>query len=85
MESIGDRVYTGSYEEFGYWVKNAIGQLEYTSLTHLIQEHTFTSEEFWEIFPSKDNKVLFRSFSAIYSYDGNGIEVVDPPNFVHQT
>ncbi|WP_418498924.1 LuxR C-terminal-related transcriptional regulator [Flagellimonas sp.] len=81
VESIGDRVYTGSYEEFGYWVKNAIGQLQYTSLTHLITDHTFTSEEFWEIFPS-NNKVLFRSFSAIYSYDGDEIEVVDPPNFV---
>lgn len=81
VESIGDRVYTGSYEEFGYWVKNAIGQFEYTSLTHLIKDHTFTSEEFWEIFPS-NNKVLFRSFSAIYSYDGTAIEVVDPPNFV---
>ncbi|KAB5492106.1 helix-turn-helix and ligand-binding sensor domain-containing protein [Flagellimonas hadalis] len=81
VESIGDRVYTGSYEEFGYWVKNEIGQLQYTSLTHLITDHTFTSEEFWEIFPS-NNKVLFRSFSAIYSYDGNEIEVVDPPNFV---
>ncbi len=81
VESIGDRVYTGSYEEFGYWVKNAIGQLEYTSLTRLIKDHTFTSEEFWEIFPSHD-KVLFRSFSAIYSYDGNAIEVVVPPNFV---
>lgn len=82
VESIGDRVYTGSYEEFGYWVKNEIGGLEYTSLTHLIKDHTFTSEEFWEIFPSNDHKVLFRSFSAIYSYDGQNIDVVDPPNVV---
>lgn len=82
VESIGDRVYTGSYEEFGYWVKNEIGQLQYTSLTHLIKDHTFTSEEFWEIFPSSEGKVLFRSFSAIYSYDGQHIDVVDPPNFV---
>lgn len=77
VESIGDRVYTGSYEEFGYWVKNDVGQLAYTSLTQLIKDHTFTSEEFWEIFPTQDNKVLFRSFSAIYSYDGNAIDVVD--------
>src|SRR5690606_32532311 len=82
VESIGDRVYTGSYEEFGYWQKNAIGGMEYTSLTQLIQDHAFTSEEFWEIFPSHDNKVLFRSFSAIYSYDGKGITVVDPPEVI---
>ncbi|GLU44270.1 hypothetical protein Musp01_18940 [Muricauda sp. NBRC 101325] len=78
VESIGDRVFTGSYEEFGYWTKNDFGELEYTSLTHLIQDHTFTSEEFWEIFPSKDGEVMFRSFSAMYSYKNDQIKVIDP-------
>lgn len=82
VESIGDRVYTGSYEEFGYWTKNDFGELGYTSLTHLIKDHTFTSEEFWEIFPSKDGKVMFRSFSAIYMYSNDQIVVVDPPEFI---
>src|SRR5690554_6276453 len=49
------KVYTGSYEEFGYWEKNRIGGMEYTSLTHLIKDHTFTSEEFWQILPYKDS------------------------------
>ncbi len=82
VESIGNRIYTGSYEEFGYWTKNEFGELGYTSLTHLIKDHTFTSEEFWEIFPSKDGKVLFRSFSAIYAYADDEIVVVDPPDVV---
>ena len=81
VESVGDRIYTGSYEEFGYWQKNRLGELEYTSLTQLIQDHEFTSEEFWEILPAK-NKVLFRSFSSIYSYDGNKIKVIDPPQVI---
>src|SRR5690606_33976076 len=79
VASIGDRIYTGSYEEFGYWTKNDIGGLAYTSLTHLIRDHTFTSEEFWEIMPIGDQKVLFRSFSAIYTFDGHSIHVLDPP------
>ena len=82
VECIGDRIYTGSYEEFGYWTKNEYGELKYTSLTHLIKNHTFTSEEFWEIFPSEDGSVLFRSFSAIYSYKEGKIDVVDPPHVV---
>ncbi len=82
VECIGDRVYTGSYEEFGYWTKNEIGELEYTSLTYLIKDHTFTSEEFWEIYPAKDGNVLFRSFSAVYCYKGDKIVVVDPPHVV---
>lgn len=79
VECIGDRVYTGSYEEFGYWTKNEFGDYGYTSLTHLIKNHTFTSEEFWEIFPSKDGKVMFRSFSSIYAYSNEAITVVEPP------
>ena len=47
----GQRIYTGSYEEFGYWEKDETGLLNYTSLTHLIQDHTFTNEEFWQIIP----------------------------------
>lgn len=82
VESIGNRVYTGSYEEFGYWTKNQFGELTYTSLTHLIKTHTFTSEEFWEIFLSKDGRVMFRSFSAIYAYYNDEIIVVDPPDVI---
>lgn len=78
---IKDRIYTGSYEEFGYWVKNSRGKLEYTSLTGLIKDHSFTSEEFWEILPHGD-EVVFRSFSAIYRYSGESIEVVDPDEVV---
>ncbi len=72
-----DRVYTGSYEEFGYWEKSDMGQLNYTSLTSLIKNHTFTSEEFWQILPFKES-VYFRSFSTLYKYEGEKIMVIDP-------
>ncbi|BFP42488.1 transcriptional regulator [Flavobacteriaceae bacterium GF1] len=79
--SHGDRIYTGSYEEFGYWKKNRDGLFEYHSLTHLIQDHTFTSEEFWEILPIK-GMIVFRSFSSIYIYEKNEIRVIDPPQVI---
>ncbi|UOY05849.1 Two component regulator three Y domain-containing protein [Muricauda sp. SCSIO 64092] len=79
--SHGDRIYTGSYEEFGYWKKNGDGLFEYHSLTHLIQDHTFTSEEFWEILPIK-GMIVFRSFSSIYIYEKNQIRVIDPPQVI---
>jgi hypothetical protein len=78
---IDGKVYTGSYEEFGYWEANTLGVLEYTSLTHLIQGHAFTSEEFWEIIPFND-QIVFRSFSAIYSYANGEIKVIDPTQVV---
>ena len=74
---VGDTIYTGSYEEFGFWKKNKIGNLDYTSLTYLIKGHEFTSEEFWEILPVQDH-VIFRSFSAIYRYKDGKVEVIDP-------
>nr|WP_299342860.1 Two component regulator three Y domain-containing protein [Allomuricauda sp.] len=79
--SQGERVYTGSYEEFGYWQKNKENIFEYYSLTHLIRDHTFTSEEFWEILPIGE-AIFFRSFSSIYVYEKNQIKVIDPPQVV---
>ncbi len=43
---VDDKIYTGSYKEFGFWRKNDIGLLEYFSLTHLTKDYLFTSEEF---------------------------------------
>lgn len=74
---VDDKIYTGSYEEFGFWQKNDLGLLEYTSLTHLISGHTFTSEEFWEIVPFKES-ILLRTFSSIYIYENDTVTVVDP-------
>ncbi|MAU26799.1 MAG: Two component regulator three Y domain-containing protein [Muricauda sp.] len=78
---VDDKIYTGSYEEFGYWQKNDKGLLEYTSLTHLIKGRSFTSEEFWEILPVEDY-IVFRSFSAIYVFKKGKIQVIDPPEVV---
>lgn len=72
----GGKIFTGSYEEFGYWQKSNYGELEYTSLTHLIKNHEFTNEEFWQILPYK-NGLLFRSFSTIYHYQDGKIDVID--------
>ncbi len=74
---VDDKIYTGSYEEFGYWKKNRIGEFEYTSLTQLITDHTFTNEEFWQIIPYGD-KIAFRSFSTLYLYEEDSINIINP-------
>ncbi|WP_223826649.1 Two component regulator three Y domain-containing protein [Flagellimonas sp. S3867] len=78
---VDDKIFTGSYEEFGFWKKNNLAELQYTSLTHLIKDHEFTSEEFWEIL-SVEDQVVFRSFSTIYSYSGDKITYIDPPQII---
>lgn len=72
----GGKVYTGSYEEFGYWEPDAYGELNYTSLRGLIKT-AFDNEEFWEIIDFRGD-ILFRSFGKIYRYDGKTITTYKP-------
>ncbi|QTE22403.1 helix-turn-helix and ligand-binding sensor domain-containing protein [Polaribacter cellanae] len=68
-----DRIYTGSYEEFGFWKKNKFGDYEYTSLIPLFDKnHQFVNDEFWQIINYK-NKIIFWSFSGLYIYNGEKI------------
>ncbi|WP_372917807.1 LuxR C-terminal-related transcriptional regulator [Salegentibacter sp.] len=70
-----DRIYTGSYKEFGYWSRDITGSLKYNSLIHLLDEDLLNSDEFWEILSYKD-AIYFRSFGAIYKYEHDSIELV---------
>ncbi|MGY5849947.1 LuxR C-terminal-related transcriptional regulator [Salegentibacter sp. F14] len=70
-----NRIYTGSYKEFGYWSRDSTGSLEYHSLMHLMDEEQLHSDEFWEIL-SYQNAIYFRSFGAIYKYENNDISLV---------
>ncbi len=72
-----DRIYTGSYQEFGYWKKNSKGILVYNSLNHLVEEKEFLNEEFWQIFSYKD-AIIFRSFWDIYIYKNDKITEIKP-------
>jgi len=68
---VKDKIYTGSYEEFGFWKYNLKGELIYTSLSDTIKENSSSNEEIWQILSYK-NMVVFRSFSNIYLYYPTG-------------
>ncbi|TGV02164.1 helix-turn-helix and ligand-binding sensor domain-containing protein [Flavivirga rizhaonensis] len=74
-------IYTGSYEEFGYWKKNSKGKLVYTSLSNFKENETPSDEEFWQIF-FHDNAILFRSFSKLYIYKNGEIKRIKPESTV---
>lgn len=72
-----NKIYTGSYEEFGYWQKNKTGGLDYTSLSHLFKDINNNDEEIWQILPyGKD--IAFRSFGKLYIFNGTAIEAFTP-------
>ncbi|TVZ47954.1 LuxR C-terminal-related transcriptional regulator [Olleya sp. Hel_I_94] len=73
---VKDKIYTGSYEEFGYWQYNNKGELIYHSLSHLINRNKSLNEEFWQIL-QHDNKIIFRSFLNVYVLDNNTITKIE--------
>jgi len=68
VNAVNDRIYTGCYMNFGFWKKNDLGTLEYTSLSDPIKEKLIEDEEFWHIV-HQENWVLFQSLHSIYIYN----------------
>lgn len=66
--SVNEKIYVGSFEEFGYFEKNAANQLKYFSLTHLLKDYTFLNDEIWTINKYRD-EIFFQSFSTYFVYN----------------
>ncbi|MBC7525880.1 MAG: LuxR family transcriptional regulator [Flavobacterium sp.] len=68
VKVIDDKIYTGCYMEFGFWVRNANGKLKYKSLSKAIKNKILDDEQFWNIL-SYEQWVVFQSLDRIYIYD----------------
>ena len=68
VKVVGDRIYTGCYMEFGYWVREANNKLKYTSLSDKIKAKIIDDEQFWNIL-NYEQWVIFQSLNQIYIYD----------------
>jgi DNA-binding NarL/FixJ family response regulator len=74
----GDKIYSGSYKEFGYWTRNE-GKMFYTSIS--ARKKVFDdseNEEIWKIFKF-NNQIYFQSFNEIFKYDGKKISKTNLP------
>ncbi len=67
VHTVGNRVYTGCYMEFGYWEQDAAGRQAYTSLSASLADTLLPDEEFWRI-RSLGDWVMFQSLQRIYAY-----------------
>jgi DNA-binding CsgD family transcriptional regulator/ligand-binding sensor domain-containing protein len=79
VKVIGDKIYTGCYMEFGYWIREKNGRLKYTSLSHKIKSKINVDEQFWNIL-NYDQWVIFQSLDRIYIYDTvtSSFKIVNP-------
>lgn len=69
LYAVGDRIYCGSYKEFGYW-RRVNGRMAYTSLSagsNLFNGKS-ENEEIWKIFGFQD-KIYFQSFNLLITLD----------------
>jgi ligand-binding sensor domain-containing protein len=70
------RIFVGSQNEFGYFFPDAQGRLQYVSLADSLDKKYRNFDEAWSIFIDQD-KVYFCTFSRIYIYDGQKIDVTE--------
>lgn len=67
------RIYVGSYEEFGYFVRTSFNSLEYHSLKSEVRDFTFHNDEIWNIV-SVQGEIVFQSFGSLFFYNGSSVE-----------
>lgn len=79
--AIGDKVYTGSYEEFGYWQWDSYGNLTYTSLKSSVAPNQIKDQEIWKI-KSIGNQVFFQSFGRLFRLKDEQLSVIELPSLL---
>ena len=67
------RIYVGSYEEFGYFVRTPYDTLEYHSLKNKVKDFAFHNDEIWDI-ACVQGEIVFQSFGSLFFYNGNSVE-----------
>lgn len=78
-----ERIYVGSFGEFGYWENTVTGKMVYHSLSKGLKFKSTETEEIWHILKA-GSLIYFQSFSYLYHYDGNRVtEIQAPGNFMY--
>ena len=63
-----EKIYVGSFEEFGFFQKNEKNELIYHSLKHLIKDFMLYNDEVWTI-NKLENNIFFQTFSSYFVYN----------------
>lgn len=73
-----DRIYIGSYEEFGYFERNDYGQLIYHSISSQFRHKELKNKDIWSI-EQEGNLIYFQSFAGYFSFDTQSKKVAFYP------
>lgn len=77
--AVGDRIYIGRHDEFGFLTRDDFGDYSFTSLSagKPVMQH---NEEIWNII-SLDSTVYFQSFYSVYAFSHDSLTTLDLPFF----
>jgi DNA-binding CsgD family transcriptional regulator len=80
VKAIGNRVYTGSYMDFGVWERDDHGVLVYESISNKIKDLLINDEQFWNILPFGDY-IIFQSLNQfiLYQPSTKGLSAIVSP------
>lgn len=67
------KIYVGSYEEFGYFIRTPYNTLEYYSLKNDVKDFVFHNDEIWNIV-CVQGEIVFQSFGSLFFYNGSSVE-----------
>lgn len=68
----GNRLYVGTFLDFGYMEHDQYGHLQYTSLWP--KAFSGHDDEIWNIVKDKDGNIYFQSFAGWFTYDGKQVK-----------
>ena len=82
---VDDKIYTGSFSEFGYWIKNEFGVLIYMSLSSKLDMKVLEDQEVWNIIDYNE-WVVFQSNSKIFFYNSQtgSFKIINASNTIYK-
>ena len=85
VRTVGDRIYSGGYMDFGFWTRKSDGRYDYTSLADKIPGQLINDEQCWNILVA-ENRILFQTLRQLYLYDPlkEKIEIIPSKNGVNK-
>jgi len=67
------RIYVGSFEEFGYFERDETNQMKYTSLSALLKNYQMLNDEIWTIL-LWNNRIIFQSFTSYFVFENGQVK-----------
>lgn len=75
--AIGDTIFIGAFEQFGYFYPDATGKLVYHSLIPITERKYHNCDEIWKIHSTAEG-IVFQSFKYLFTFNKGKISVIEP-------